>query len=1102
MRHFFAIVACLIAATAHAGESLPPGAVVESLTATPAAVKLASPYQYAQLVVRATLTSGEVIDVTRIGELKAPGVVSVSPTGQVRPASDGTGAITLSVGGKSVSVPVSVADSGVEPKVSFVRDVQPAFARMGCNQGTCHGSAQGKNGFKLSLRGYDSVYDYRALTDDLEGRRFNRAAPERSLMLLKPSGGVPHVGGVTMLPGDPYYRMVRAWIAGGLPLDLTAPRVAKIELTPNALTVPMPGMKQQFAVVATYTDGNTRDVSAEAFVDSSNTEVATVDKAGLMTAVRRGETTLLARYDGAYAAATAVVMGDRSKFTWNQLPAYSPIDELVDAKLKRLKIAPSEICNDETFVRRVSLDLTGLPPSAEEVRVFVADARPTRVKRDELIDKLVGSPAYVDHWANRWADLLQVNRKFLGEKGAAGLRDWIRKSVADNKPYDQFAREILTGSGSTATHPQAGYYKVLRTPDAAMENTTQLFLAVRFNCNKCHDHPFERWTQDQYMQLSAFFAQVGRDEDPKFKGQNLGGTAVEKPVPLVEIISDATKGEFVHERTGVNAPPKFPFTHKGVVPTKASRREQLAAWVTSPENPYFARSYANRVWSYLLGVGVIEPVDDIRAGNPATNPALLEWLTTTFVDSGFDVNNLVRVICKSRTYQLAIAANDFNRDDEQNYSHALPRRLPAETLFDSIHRATGTVSHLPGLPAGARASQLVDSSVDLPGGFLELFGKPARESACECERSNSMMLGPVLAMVNGPTVAGAVKSPDGKLNQFAADPSHNDDAVVTEIYFSVLNRAPSESELAAGREALKSAGRDHARMHDEYTRAKAAFDAYATQIPAKQAEWEAKQLAKKPTTWEPALAPQVTAKSGAKATVNDKGEVLISGGSDDKDTYTIRLKNRGAAATGVKLELLPDASLPAMGPGRANNGNLVLNELKLNAAPLGKPGLKPKPVKLGNAQADFAQTHFSVDHAIDGKPDTGWAVSPQFGKPHAATFAVQGAPAGANSTLTLTLVQNFGGNHTIGKFRVSLTRDPDPRLKSDVPAEIAKLLATPAAKRTPEQTGKLRSQYLATDAEYTRLQGEVGSEPPSARVLGAQDLIWALLNSPAFLFNH
>jgi len=371
------------------------------------------------------------------------------------------------VGGQTVVVPVKVSGQKEKFEVSFVRDVMPVISKIGCNAGTCHGAAKGKNGFKLSLRGYDPLADHQALTDDIEGRRFNRAAPEQSLMLLKPSGGVPHQGGVVTQVGDPHYRILHDWIADGVRLDLNDPRVTSIDINPKSPIMALPGVEQQMAVMAHFSDGSERDVSAEAFIETSNREVASVDKNGLVTAVRRGEATMLARYEGNYTATTLIVMGDRSGFQWQETPEYNYIDQLVDEKLKQMRILPSGLCTDTEFIRRVYLDLTGLPPSPEEVRSFLADPKPSRAKREALIDRLVGGRDYIEYWTNKWADLLQVNRKFLGEKGALALRNWIRQAVASNLPYEQFVYTILTASGSTLENPPAAYYKVLRDADGA-----------------------------------------------------------------------------------------------------------------------------------------------------------------------------------------------------------------------------------------------------------------------------------------------------------------------------------------------------------------------------------------------------------------------------------------------------------------------------------------------------------------------------------------------------------------------------------------------------------------------------------------------------------
>jgi hypothetical protein len=1083
-------------------EKLPPGAKLTRIEAHPAAVTLRHPYDYAQVLLTGVLDGGERVDVTRLAQLEKPdALVRVSPAGLVRPAADGTGALKFTVAGQTATVPLQVTGQKEKYPVSFVRDVMPVLSRVGCNAGTCHGSAEGKNGFKLSLRGYDPVHDHRALTDDLEGRRFNRAAPDTSLMLLKLSGSVPHAGGVLTQPGEPYYELLRAWIAAGVKFDAAAPRVAKLEVLPRSAVIPLPGMKQQTAVYATYADGSVRDVTSEAFVESSNTEVATADRQGTLTAVRRGEATVLARYEGAYAAAGLVIMGDRSGYRWQDVPEYNYIDTLVYEKLRQLRVLPSDVCTDAEFVRRIHLDLTGLPPEPDQVRAFLADPRPARVKRDELVDKLIGAPDFVEHWTNKWADLLQVNRKFLGEQGAAKFRDWIRNVVATNTPYDKFVYAVLTASGPNLDNPPASYYKVLREPEAAMENTTQAFLAVRFNCNKCHDHPFERWTQDQYYQLASYFAQVGRAEDPRYKGQKVGGTAVEGAAPLAEVISDAKAADVKHARTGALTPPAFPFRHSDLAPATATRREQLARWLTSKENPYFARSYVNRVWSYLLGVGLIEPVDDIRAGNPPTNPKLLDRLTAEFVASGFDVRQMMRTICKSRVYQHSVVTNAWNQDDDSNYAHAVARRLPAEVLYDAIHRATGSLSRLPGLPPGARAAQLLDSAVDAPGGFFGLFGKPPRESACECERTGTLMLGPVLNLVNGPVVADAVKDTGNRIPKVLA--AHPDDAgAVEELYLATLCRPPTPAELAAGVKALHDAEADYAAQAAEHQRREAELRAYEQTEAARQARWEATQST---TVWVPLEVTAATAAAGTTLTKQPDGSVLAGGKNPSPETYTVAAKTKLAGITAVRLEVLPDPSLPQGGPGRAStNGNFVLSEFKLTAQPEGATG-KPGPVAFGKAQATFSQAGWPVAAAIDNNPTTGWAIDPQKGQPQTAVFEAK-APFGSagGATLTFTLLQAYPGKeHNLGKFRLSVTTAKAPALTGP-PEAIAKILAVEPPKRTPAQLGELTRHFRSLDAELARLQQALADVPmpTDRRQPGAQDLVWALLNSKAFQFNH
>jgi hypothetical protein len=1076
-------------------EKLPEGAKVASLEVYPAKIELSSRYAYRQLLLTAVLASGERMDVTRMARIEPlAGLAEVSPRGLVRGKADGSGSLACTFGGQSVRVPLEVRGLGAEYPVSFVRDVMPAISKMGCNAGTCHGSAKGKNGFKLSLRGYDPLSDHRALTDDLAGRRFNRAAPDQSLMLLKASGSVPHTGGVLSRPGEPYYELLRAWITAGVKFDGGSPRPTSLEVFPKDVTIPLPGMKQQLAVTAAFSDGSVRDVSAEAFVEASNIEVLSVDKQGLATALRRGEAALLVRYEGNYAVATVTVMGDRSGFAWKDAPANSYIDELVYVKLKKLRVEPSGPATGAEFLRRVSLDLTGLPPKPEEVRGFLADGRDARAKRDEVIDRLIGSPAFLEHWTNKWADLLQVNPKMTSPEVASATRKWIRQALADNVPYDKFVYAILTASGSTAQNPAAAYYEVARTPEMAAETSTQLFLGVRFSCNKCHDHPFERWTQNQYYQLAAYFARIDRKPAPgSGMTDDRNGKDPDAKRPLVEMIADSGAGDERHPTTNQVVEPKFPFLDGDPPPAGLPRRVQFAAWATSARNRYFAQSYVNRVWSYLLGVGLIEPVDDIRAGNPPSNPELLHRLTADFVAGGFNTRELIRLICKSRVYQQSIAANAWNADDATNYSHALARRLPAETLYDAIHQALGSPVRLPG---GMLADQLVDPAVSSPDGFLDLFGRPPRESACECERSNGVSLGQALNLINGPTVADAIDDPNNAVAKLVQS-QPDDRKLIDELFVRILNRPPTEAEIAHCLPLLGAYDQD-------FEKVSATVAAHEKTLDARQPAWESRYQGT--VVWHETVPVEIVSSGGATLSRQDGGVILAGGKSPEKDKYTVVLETDLVGITGIRLEALADASLPAKGPGRADNGNFVLNELQVAAAPRGQPG-KIQPVKLERAAADFSQSGYDVAGAIDGNPGTAWAVSPQFGQDHAALFEIAGDlgfPGGTR--LVVVLDQQFGGKHTLGRFRLALTTSPRPlKLKEELPAQIAAIVSAAADKRTGPQKQQLAAYFRSLDPDHARLSQGLASYARCAgqkRMIGAQDLVWALINSPAFLFNR
>jgi hypothetical protein len=688
---------------------------------------------------------------------------------------------------------VSIAALPAQP-VTFLRDVAPVLNKAGCTSGPCHGAAKGKNGFKLSLRGYDPQFDYEALLYDLSGRRFNRAEPARSLLLAKPTQQVPHGGGLRFEKDSDYYKVIYKWIAQGVPFgDPAKDTVAAIEVEPKEINMPKPGESAQIKVLARFADGQTREVTREATIDSNVPDVAKVDTSAKVSGERVGEATMLVRYQGKFSTVPVTILNPKPGFAWSQLPQHNYIDTHIDAKLQRLKIQPSPLADDATFLRRVTLDLTGQIPTPAEVRAFLADPAPTKLKRARLIDKLIARPAYTDYWTIKWGDLLQSSRKYLGEKGTFAFREWIRDSIASNKPYDKMVRELLTSRGSSYDEPAANFYRITRDPKLTMEKTTQVFLGVRMVCAQCHDHPFERWTQNQYFQMSAFFSAVGLRP-----GYEVGE----------EIIYDQRAGyDMKHPKDSRVVAPEFLIasTRPVAIPNDDRRRDALAAWLTSKENPFFAKAIANRVWSYFFGRGIIDPVDDIRASNPPVNPALLDALTNDFASHNFDLQHLMRTIVNSRAYQTSIATNEWNEKDGENFSHYMPRRMSAEALMDAVSAAAGARPNFPEVPEDLTATQLPDPHVGKDG-FLDLFGRPSRESACECERRTDFSLPQALNLVNGTTISDAVADSKGRVANLVLS-GKNDAAIVEELYLASLSRLPNKAESERGQKYLSGGSR-------------------------------------------------------------------------------------------------------------------------------------------------------------------------------------------------------------------------------------------------------------------------------------------------------
>lgn len=758
----------------------PPLPAIRSLELRPAQLTLRHARDEGRVLVLGRTEGSNFVDLTSQAAFKVD-----SPHVEIRDAyivakSQGAAEVLVSAGGLKTRLPVKV-ESADMPDVRFVQDVEPILSKLGCNAGTCHGSAGGKNGFKLSLRGYDPEFDYQALINDIGGRRFNRAKPEESLMLQKPTAEVPHEGRQALKPGSREYKLLYDWIAQGTKNQSAKDaRATSIEILPGDVEMDLPGREQQILVIAKYPDGTTRDVTREAHFTVSNTEVSQVDGHGLVKGLRRGESAILVRYEGIYGTKLLTIMGDRSGYQWRDVAENNFIDTHVNAKLRRMKALPSELCTDVEFIRRVSLDLTGLPPKADRVRAFLADQTPSKEKREKLIDELIGSPDYVKFWANKWADLLQCNSENLGQKGVWVYRQWIEKQVAQNTRYDEFVRALLLAEGSAYQNPAVNYLRVLKEPGKITEDVSQTFLGVRFNCNKCHDHPFEQWTQTQYYEFGAHFARVA------FKKGSLPGEEV--------VYRNYNGGEVKHLKTDMPVAPKVPFGEARTTKGEEDRRDPFVEWLTSEKNPLFAKSMANRVWSYFFGKGIIDPVDDIRGGNPPSNPALLDALTAEFIKSNFDTRALMRTICRSRTYQLSIIPNKWNEDDTINFSHATPRRLSAEQMLDAVAVATGVRPQFKGMPEGMRPVELPDGNV-AGNDFLTLFGRPKRQSACECERTSNLTLSHALNLVNGQTLGEAVNSPDSRIAKLV-ESEKDDRKLVEEIYLACLNRFPTEMELA------------------------------------------------------------------------------------------------------------------------------------------------------------------------------------------------------------------------------------------------------------------------------------------------------------------
>lgn len=750
-----------------------------SITVSPADIALSNVRDVQSLMVQAVMANGLTFDVTEKAQMTIENGAFVKAEGQTfHPVADGTTKVTVSYEGHNVEVPVTVANATTELPISFRLDVMPVFMKTSCNNGSCHGAARGKDGFRLSLFGFDPAGDHFRLTREIPGRRINLALPEESLLVEKSVGAVPHTGGKRFDVGDEKYDTMVRWLQAGAPDDpkpAEVPTVVSLELYPQGAVLDGEGQTQRLSVRAKYSDGTDRDVTSLAYFSSNNETSAEITQKGIVTAHERGEAFIMARFDTHTVGSQFIVLPQGLKYEDPKTPESNYIDTLVHAKLRKLRITPSEVCTDEQYLRRVFIDITGTLPSSEEHELFMADTDPD--KREKVVDQLLQRKEFVDMWVMKWAELLQVRtiNNRVAKKPMLRYFNWLREKIASNTPSDVMVRELLASKGGTFSDPATNYYQTETETLKVAENAAQVFMGMRIQCTQCHNHPFDRWTMDDYYGFAAFFSQIGRKsaEDPR-----------------EQIIYNSGRGEVKHLVDGRNMAPKF---LGGETPDLKGRdrREVLAEWLASPQNPYFATNLANIVWSHFLGKGIIDQVDDVRVSNPPVNAELLAELGKRFTEYNYDFRQLVKDICTSRTYQLSTQTNPSNEKDHRNFAHAELRRLRSEVMLDCITQLTSSTDKFPGLPVGARAVHIADGNTSTY--FLTTFGRAKRESVCSCEVQMEPNLSQALHLMNGDTVNNKIKQ-GGLIPNMIAEKNTPAD-IITEMYVRCFCRKPTEQEL-------------------------------------------------------------------------------------------------------------------------------------------------------------------------------------------------------------------------------------------------------------------------------------------------------------------
>jgi hypothetical protein len=770
----------------------------------PASITLVSPRFTQRLVVEGTFADGHQEDLTSKARLFSSDsrVALVDRQAFVHPQSDGRATVTATYGGRRANAAVEVRDFATPFSWSFRNNVLPVMTKAGCNSGPCHGAAAGKNGFKLSLRGFDPETDYLTLTRQADARRTERMEPAHSLILLKPTLTLPHNGGQRFPVGSLEYQVIAGWIAAGMPAPKPADaRILSLEVFPPEASL-LPAAQQQLLVTAKFSDGHSEDVTRWAKYSSADESVAAVDDRGLVTMQGYGETPVtvwyLSRVTFARLRIPYPYAVDEAVF--RRAPRNNYIDEFVLAHLKTLHIPPSRPATDADFLRRAYLDAAGILPRPREVEEFLRDSSPN--KRARLIEQLIAKPEFVDYWAYKWSDLLLVSSNKLSPDAMWAYSNWIRQGVARNQPWDQFVREIITASGNTLENGAANYWVVHRLPTDIAENVTQAFLGINISCAHCHNHPLAEWTQKDYYGMANLFARVRLKMDrPAANKPGVG------PIFRDVTVYNGYTGQYTDDRFSRPLPPKPLEADALRLDSPRDRREYFAEWLTSQENPYFARALVNRVWRNFMGQGLIEPVDDMRNSNPPSNEELLNALVKDFVRGGFDVNHLIRTIMNSATYQTSSLANPYNVQDEKYASHYLIRRLPAEVLLDALSQVTEVPEKFEGYPLGMRALQLPDTAVQ--NYFLTAFGRPPREQTRESERTSVPTITQALHAINGGTLNNKLRA-TGSAADMLLKLEMADDQVVDYVFLAALSRHPTERERRAIVENLTATWRNAA----------------------------------------------------------------------------------------------------------------------------------------------------------------------------------------------------------------------------------------------------------------------------------------------------